>query len=276
MNGVKMKITKNTTAEQFISMVDAELIEKSIPKMHEELVENFISNGIDESNLRRGLDNFNIVESFIKDSQVKTDNAKDLPTRLQYQIQETENKARLETFSSPFVNLFQKYEYDSVMQNLFVAREKFDSFRRDYLFKYFIKESKGTLIQGNVLGEECFIVSIDVNLKLAKNMGADVTIVYEDIDGKEKHLRTCLKEEGDIYIDEEDNFEMKVSYRPEGYWIGHNSFDGFRIQYYWNLDEEDWTPVPIHLIRRLVLSSQEDMSNNPFDDEDDDMMGDFF
>lgn len=257
-----MNITKKTTAGELIDMVDGIMGSFAISKLHDELIENFISNGIAEEKLEDGLTNYNIVEEFIQDSQAKTDDAKDLKSQLMLQIAENDRKIELENFSENFIDLFTKYNYGDYMQKVYLARHRFDSFRSEYLFQKFLGQSKGTLNQGNAIAEECFIASIDINLKMASDIGGNVRMVYEDLHGVRQSILTTLMEEA--YMDEDGN----IIFRPEGYWVGHNCFDGFRIHYYWDVEDEEWVPVPIHLIQGLVM--EEVSSQNEFFDDDED------
>lgn len=247
-----MNITMNTSAKQFVEMVNATMDEFDINDMYTELYENFISNGIDGKKLEHGLDHYNVIEDFIRDSQNETDFAEDIKSKMLCQIQENNNKFELENFSTNFVDLFKKYDYNNFMQKIYIARTKFDSFRKEYIFQTFLNNTEGNMTQGNVVIEECFITSIDINLKIASDDDSNVRIFFEDLDGNSQNILTTLVENAEVDLD------GNLSFRPEGYWVGHSCFDSFRVQYYWDVETEDWVPVPIHLIQRLVMENELD------------------
>lgn len=249
-----MNITAKTNATQFLEMSEKILNEYKISNFHKELAQNFISNGIPKEKLSNGLDNFNIIEEFIGDTQVRTDMATDVKSKLLCQIKENERKIFLETFSQNFQSVYEKYRYMDCMKKLHEARNQFDFYRKRYVFQQFLQQMEHIFIQGNVAAEEAFIRSIELNFEFARRMGSFVECTYEDLDGSEKTILVSNRDDADVILEKQENGEdvLMTCYSPEDYWIGSNCFTGFRIHYMWDLNEEEWIPVPIHLIKKFV------------------------
>lgn len=156
-------------------------------------------------------------------------------------------------------------------------RMQFDNARKDYLIPSMVIKNNQKASENNAMPvflgygtlEEIFTQYVDKLIKDSHDLGKNIYMYYEDLNGDKKSMNVSYQNESIEYSKETETIES----RPNGHWIGESTHDAFRVNYYWDVKNEKWVPVVLTLISHFEFEMNRKngmifRETFPFDDDE--------
>lgn len=146
-----------------------------------------------------------------------------------------------------------------LVQNFYERRREFliNTVIEDPGYKY-----PPSFAYGTGITEEIVSTILRENIRRAEEKQQRIRVLYEDFDGS---LKTAVVIPGDDRV--EHDGEHCIA-KPNSHWTGDCYFDSFRVDYYWDTENEAWVGIPVSLVYRLELEYH--MESSMFMDDGDD------